>query len=153
VKKQSVKNFKQPSLPLSKIDKATVEIYIDGASRGNPGNSGAGVLIRDKVGNIHKVKRSLGILTNNQAEYEALITGLNSAKELKKSHLKIYTDSLLLANQINGIWRVHNPKIVDLHKKARELIKGFSQVEIEHIPRELNREADKLANQAIDEYP
>ncbi|HEX9831355.1 MAG TPA: ribonuclease HI family protein [Thermodesulfobacteriota bacterium] len=148
-----MKNVKQPSLPLSKIDKATVEIYIDGASRGNPGNSGAGVLIRDKVGNIHKIKRSLGILTNNQAEYEALITGLNSAKELKKGHLKIYTDSLLLANQINGIWRVTNPKIVALHKKARELIKDFRQVEVEHIPRELNREADKLANEAIDEYP
>ena len=153
MKKQSVKNFKQPSLPLSKIDKGTVEIYIDGASRGNPGNSGLGVLIKDKVGNIHKIKRSLGILTNNQAEYEASITGLNSAKGLKKSHLRIYTDSLLLANQINGIWRVNNPKIAILHKKARELIKGFSQVEVEHIPRELNREADKLANQAIDEYP
>ncbi len=145
-------NFKQPSLPLSKIELATAEIYIDGASRGNPGNSGVGVLIKDREYNTHKIKRYLGILTNNQAEYEALITALNSAKELKKSHLKIYTDSLLLANQINGMWRVNNPKIAALHKKARELIKEFRHVEVKHIPRELNREADKLANQAIDEY-
>jgi ribonuclease HI len=127
-------------------------IYIDGASRGNPGASGLGVLIKDREGNIRRIKRYLGILTNNQAEYEALIAALKAAKELKKSHLKIYTDSLLLANQINGVWRVHNPKIRALHKKAKELISEFEGVEIKHIPRELNREADRLANEAIDEY-
>jgi ribonuclease HI len=133
--------------------KVPLEIYIDGASRGNPGRSGAGVLIKDKNGNIYKIKRNLGILTNNQAEYEALITALQSAKELKRSHLKIYTDSSLLANQINGNWHVRDSKIRVLYKKARELIAEFEQIEIEYIPRELNREADRLANEAIDEYP
>jgi len=147
-----VSSRKQPSLPFSKGAHAPVDVYIDGASRGNPGISGLGVLIKDKEGNIHKIKRPLGIITNNQAEYEALLTALSAAKELKKSHLKIYTDSLLLANQINRKWRVRNPKISILHNKARELMAEFEQVEVEHIPRELNREADKLANQAIDEY-
>ena len=134
------------------IRELPLEIYIDGASRGNPGRSGAGVLIKDRNGNIYKIKRNLGILTNNQAEYEALITALQSAKELKRNHIKIYTDSSLLANQINGNWRVRDSKIQVLYKKARELIEEFEQIEIEYIPRELNREADRLANEAIDEY-
>jgi ribonuclease HI len=164
VKKLTKKNFKQLKLSLDGFEPLTssgstvesvkqfLEIYIDGASRGNPGMSGVGVLIKDKDGNIYKIKRNLGILTNNQAEYEALITALQSARELKKKHLKIYTDSSLLANQINGNWRVRDSKIAVLCKKAKELIAEFGRVEIEHISRELNREADKLANIAIDEY-
>jgi ribonuclease HI len=152
VKKRTRTSFKQLSLSLGS-GKAPLEIYVDGASRGNPGSSGAGVLIKDIDGTIHKIKRNLGILTNNQAEYEALIIALQAAKELKKNHLKIYTDSSLLANQINGNWRVRDSKIAVLYKKARRLIEKFKQVEIEHIPRELNREADRLANEAIDEYP
>jgi ribonuclease HI len=151
VKKRPTADLKQPSLSFGSTE-STVEIYIDGASRGNPGNSGLGVLIKDKQGNIHQIKKPLGILTNNQAEYEALITALESAKKLQKSHLKIYTDSLLLANQVNGIWRVSNPKIANFYKKARALMAEFEQVEINHIPRELNREADRLANEAIDDY-
>jgi ribonuclease HI len=133
--------------------KSSLEIYIDGASRGNPGRSGAGIVIKETNGSIHKIKKNLGILTNNQAEYEALINALKAAKGLKKNHLKIYSDSLLLVNQMNGSWRIRNPDILALSKKARSLIKGFEEVEIIHIPRESNREADKLANAAIDEYP
>ena len=132
--------------------KAPLEIYIDGASRGNPGRSGIGVLMRDIDGGVHEIKRDIGIATNNEAEYEALITALQSAKELKKNNLKIYTDSSLLANQINGNWRVRDYKIAALWKCAKELMAEFEEVEIKHIPRELNREADRLANRAIDEY-
>ncbi len=152
MKKYSTVKPKQHSLPLNSTVKTTAEIFIDGASRGNPGSSGLGVLIKDEDGNIHEIKKPLGILTNNQAEYEALLTALTKAKELKKSHLKIYTDSLLLANQINGKWRVNNPKITTLYNKARELIAQFERVEVSHIPREFNQEADRLANLAIDEY-
>lgn len=151
-KRRLVSSGKQPSLPFRKGTPAPAEVYIDGASRGNPGISGLGVLIKDKEGNTHRIKRSLGVTTNNQAEYEALLTALIAAKRLKKSHLKIYTDSLLLANQINRKWRVSNPKILTLYNKARELMAEFERVEVKHIPRELNREADRLANQAIDEY-
>jgi ribonuclease HI len=132
---------------------SSLEIYIDGASRGNPGRSGAGILIKEANGRTHRIKKKLGILTNNQAEYEALIDALNSAKKLKKTHLKIYSDSLLLVNQINGSWRVRDSDLIVLFKKARGLLKEFKQVEINHIPRELNKEADLLANAAIDEYP
>jgi ribonuclease HI len=152
VKKQQKTGFKQLKLSLDRV-KGPVEIYIDGASRGNPGRSGIGILIRDIDGIIREIKRGIGIATNNQAEYEALITALKSAKELKKNHLKIYTDSSLLANQINGIWHVRDSKIAALWKCAKELIADFEVVEIEHISRDLNREADRLANKAIDEYP
>lgn len=144
--------YKQLNLSNNTLN-SSLEIYIDGASRGNPGRSGAGILIRETKGSIHRLKRYLGILTNNQAEYEALINALKAAKGLKKNHLMIYSDSLLLVSQINGNWRTRNPNILALSKKARSLIKGFKHVEVHHIPRELNREADRLANAAIDEYP
>ncbi len=151
MKKKPKTGFKQLKLSLGSV-KAPLEIYIDGASRGNPGRSGVGVLIRDVDGGVHEIKRDIGIATNNEAEYEALITALQSAKKLKKKHLKIYTDSFLLANQINGSWRVRDSKIAVLWKCAKELISEFEEVKVEHIPRELNREADRLANRAIDEY-
>lgn len=151
MKKQPKTGFKQLKLSLDNA-KVPLEIYIDGASRGNPGRSGVGVLIRDADGGIHQIMRDIGIATNNEAEYEALITALRFAKELKKNHLKIYTDSFLLANQINGSWRVRDSKIASLWKCAKELIVEFEEVEVKHIPRELNREADRLANRALDEY-
>ncbi len=152
MKKQPRLNYRQLDLSLN-ILTSSLEIYIDGASRGNPGRSGAGIFIKDTNGGIQSIKKYLGILTNNQAEYEALINALRAAKELKKTHLKIYSDSLLLVNQINGTWRVRDSNIQALFKKAKSLIKGFKQVEIHHISRELNKEADRLANAAIDEYP
>jgi ribonuclease HI len=141
---------RQPRLTKGKNGIPT-EIYIDGASRGNPGNSGLGILIKDK-NKDHRIKKYLGILTNNQAEYSAFITALEFARKLKKDSITIYTDSLLLANQINGIWQVESPNIKPLYEKAKKLLGEFKQVEVRHIPRELNREADRLANEAIDEY-
>ncbi len=152
MKKQPKVRYKQHRVSYTTLN-SSLEIYIDGASRGNPGRSGAGILIKETNGSTHRIKRYLGILTNNQAEYEALINALKAAKELKKNHLRIYSDSLLLVSQINGNWRTRNPNILALSKKARSLIKGFKHVEVHHIPRELNREADRLANAAIDEYP
>lgn len=151
MKKQPKTGFKQLKLSLDSV-KVPLEIYIDGASRGNPGRSGVGVLIRDVDGGVHEIKRDIGIATNNEAEYEALITALQSAKKLRKNHLKIYTDSSLLANQINESWRVRDSKIAALWKCAKKLIAEFEEVKIKYIPRELNREADRLANRAIDEY-
>lgn len=129
-----------------------MEIYIDGAARGNPGESGIGVLIRDETGKTSEIKKYLGTRTNNQAEYTALITALEESNEHRGKNINIYTDSLLLANQMNGLWKVKHPEISVLNKKAKELLKNFKEVTIRHIPRELNREADRLANLAIDEY-
>jgi len=127
-------------------------IHIDGAARGNPGESGIGVLIEEENGGSREVKKYLGTRTNNQAEYTALITALESSREYRNREILIYTDSLLLANQMNGLWKVKHPEIKELYTKARSLIEGFSRVTISHVPREENLEADRLANLAIDEY-
>jgi len=152
VKKNQIVKPKQNRLPIEDLDNSSVEIYIDGAARGNPGNSGIGVLIRETKDKNREVKKYLGTKTNNQAEYTALITALESANDLKERQIKIFTDSLLVANQINGIWKVRHPEIITLNKKAKQLLQNFKNITIQHIPRELNSEADRLANLAIDEY-
>lgn len=139
-------------MPFKKAQKKGVEIFIDGAARGNPGESGIGVFIIDENGGTREIKKYLGTRTNNQAEYTALITALQSAKEHSKKSIQIYTDSLLLANQINGVWKVKNPEIAVLNKEAKKLLKAYRETSISHIPRERNKEADRLANLAIDEY-
>lgn len=128
------------------------EIFIDGASRGNPGIAGIGVLIRVDGVLIEEIRVHIGIRTNNQAEYEALLAALRKAKELKKSRIHVFSDSLLLANQINGLWRVKDASIRKLFAQARELLGGFDEVTVTHIRRELNTEADRLANEGIDDY-
>ncbi len=152
MKKNQIVKPKQNRLPIEDLDNSSVEIYIDGAARGNPGNSGIGVLIRETKDKNREVKKYLGTKTNNQAEYTALITALESANNLKERQIKIFTDSLLVANQINGIWKVRHPEIITLNKKAKQLLQNFKNITIQHIPRELNSEADRLANLAIDEY-
>jgi len=147
-----VANFKLLDLAKYKSEKEFAEIFIDGASRGNPGSSSIGIVINDSKGNLYKVKKYLGTLTNNQAEYQALITALKYAKKLKQATLKIHTDSLLIANQINGIWKVRAPEIKIVYKEAMRLISNFMKVEVNHIPRYLNQEADRLANEALDDY-
>ncbi len=130
----------------------TVEIYIDGAARGNPGESGIGVYIKESKGSVREIKKYLGTKTNNQAEYTALITALESAEDFKNSPVRIFTDSMLVANQINGLWKVKHPEIIPLNNQAKNLFKNFKNISIKHIPREQNSEADRLANLAIDEY-
>jgi ribonuclease HI len=125
----------------------TIEIYIDGASRGNPGDSGIGIIFKNNE--QYNFKKYIGIGTNNNAEYTALITALEIAINSKLIKLKIHTDSMLVANQINGSWKVKDPDIRILFSKAKILIEKFS---ITHIRRELNSEADLLANEAINEY-
>ncbi len=144
--------LKQDSLPFNKAGNKRLDIYIDGAARGNPGESGIGVLIREESGGTREVKKYLGTRTNNQAEYTALITALESVHNHKSQEIRIFTDSLLLANQMNGIWKVKHPEIKELYTRAKGLLQGFRQVTISHIPREENGEADRLANLAIDEY-
>lgn len=139
-------------MPFKEAEKNCIEIFIDGAARGNPGESGIGIFIVDEKGGTREIKKYLGTRTNNQAEYSALITALKSAKEHTKKSIKIYTDSLLLANQINGVWKVKNPTIAVLNEEAKKLLKDYNETSIIHIPREENKEADRLANLAIDEY-
>lgn len=126
-------------------------IYTDGACRGNPGEGGIGVVIKDDDGNIIKrISRYIGRTTNNQAEYTALLSALKSVKDYNPEYLKIHSDSELLVNQMVGIYSVKNAAIYKLYSKAKEMINKYLNVEFEHIPREKNREADLLANNALD---
>jgi ribonuclease HI len=122
-------------------------IYIDGASRGNPGMSACACVIKDKKGGIiYKKGKFLGKTTNNYAEFSALKLALQKAKKLKPSSVKIYSDSSLLVNQFNGIYKIKNPKLFNLMAEIRMLALKFKSVTIEHISRDLNIEADRLAN-------
>lgn len=129
----------------------TLILHTDGASRGNPGEAGIGALIEDGDGQVvGKVARYMGTATNNQAEYSALIEGLKAAIELGADRVEIYADSELVVKQINGLYRVKNPDLQERHAEARALLSKFGGHLVKYIPREKNKEADALANEAID---
>ncbi len=126
-------------------------IYFDGASRGNPGRAGAGIWMTDGEGKkISEVSRYLGHKTNNQAEYWALLLGLREAKRRGGTSLHIFTDSELVERQIKGTYRVRDLNLKALHRTVQENLRAFSSFEIESIPREKNKDADRLANEAIE---
>lgn len=129
----------------------TLIIYVDGASRGNPGKSGAGAVIKTEAGKtLKRLKKPLGVTTNNVAEYMALIMALEEAKALGGEDVRVFADSELLVKQINGEYRVKSEGLKNLYSHAVTLKQGFSGFGITHIPREKNKEADILANSAID---
>lgn len=130
----------------------TTEVYIDGASRGNPGESGIGVLVIRPDGTTEEIREYIGRGTNNEAEYKALIRALGYLVDEDISEVKIHTDSQLVASQMKGLWRVKDPKLRMLHSEAKKLASSLPTFEIEYIPRENNSEADGLANEAIDRY-
>jgi ribonuclease HI len=129
----------------------TLRVFTDGAARGNPGPAGLGVVIEDEHGmRLRGLHRWLGVATNNEAEYHALIEGLKAVAEWKPDRLEIYLDSKLVVEQVNGRWKVKEARLQALQTKAKELLAGFPEVEIRHVERERNKAADALANQAID---
>jgi len=123
---------------------------IDGGSRGNPGPAGYGVHI-EYNGTIVELKEALGIATNNIAEYRGLLSALQWSVKKGIQSLHIRSDSELLVKQMQGKYRVRNAKLHKLHGEATVLAEKIGQVKYEHIPREKNKEADKLANKAMDE--
>jgi ribonuclease HI len=126
-------------------------VYTDGAARGNPGPAGAGVYIEDECGeSVDEVSRYLGETTNNVAEYCALLVGLERAGTLGANVVEIRSDSELMIRQMTGKYRVRDPRLQTLHRQARALERSFKQVDYLHVRREKNREADRLANRAID---
>ena len=125
---------------------------MDGAARGNPGPASYGVRIVAPGGGIlAELCAPLGETTNNVAEYRALLAALEWAEAHGAGPLEVFTDSLLLANQIRGVWKVRDPKLRGLYLEARGLISRLASFSIRHVPREENREADRLANRALDE--
>lgn len=126
-------------------------IYADGGARGNPGPAGSGAYLEDETGEpVARVYKYIGETTNNVAEYSALIFGLKEAQRRQAKSVLVRMDSQLVVRQILGEYRVKEPTLQKLHAQAKALSEGFSSFEIEHIPREQNSEADKLANLAID---
>ncbi|MCM8781427.1 MAG: ribonuclease HI family protein [Candidatus Omnitrophica bacterium] len=128
-----------------------ISIYIDGASKGNPGPAGVGVVICEGERILKNISNFIGKTTNNIAEYMALIYALQEALILKAENITINTDSQLLYRQIKKEYRVKNPNITNLYKQVMHLLSGFNEFKINFIPRKENRGADKLANKAIKE--
>ncbi|OGX45882.1 MAG: hypothetical protein A3G38_02135 [Omnitrophica WOR_2 bacterium RIFCSPLOWO2_12_FULL_51_8] len=126
-----------------------LELYVDGASKGNPGPAGVGVVICRGKETVKNISSYIGKNTNNAAEYTALIYALEEALALKADKLKIYTDSELVYRQIRQEYKVKNPVIAGLYARARRLMQAFRDVSVVYIPRGENRGADKLANLAV----
>lgn len=128
-----------------------VTIYTDGAARGNPGPAAIGATIKDETGNlITSVSRRIGITTNNQAEYRAIITALDKAVSLGAKQVMVKSDSELAVNQINGRYKIKNAGLRPLYQEVVKLTGALESFKITYIPRARNSEADALANKALD---
>jgi ribonuclease HI len=128
-----------------------VIIYTDGAARGNPGPAAIGVIIKDETGRVAAtISRRLGATTNNQAEYRALIAGLEKALALGARHIVIKSDSELVVKQLNGIYKIKNAGLRPLYQEVVRLTGSLESFSISYIPRSQNAVADALANRALD---
>lgn len=139
----------QPSLFGSAPGRSAVA-HIDGGARGNPGPAGYGVRIESN-GEVVELKAALGVATNNVAEYRGLIAALAWAAAHGVSRLHVRSDSLLLVKQMQGEYRVKNEGLKPLSEEARRLVGRIGHVRFEHVRREQNQDADRLANEAMDE--
>ncbi len=129
-------------------------LFCDGASRGNPGPAGAGAALFNPRGEVAaQLARYLGETTNNVAEYQALILGLQEAARLQARKLQVFADSELLVRQLNGQYRVKSPHLLPLWRLVKNELQNFETYTISHVPRAENRLADELANQGIDQRP
>lgn len=124
-------------------------VYFDGASRGNPGPASIAYVVVDD-GVVKKHGEKIGEATNNEAEYQALLRGLEAASDLGYDAVEAVGDSELVVRQVAGDWSVNAENLAPFHSSVREVVNGFSSFSIRHVPREANSEADALANQALD---
>jgi ribonuclease HI len=126
--------------------------YIDGGARGNPGPAGYGVRIERPDGTlVEEFGASIGVATNNVAEYQGLLAALGWARARGHRAVHVRSDSLLLVQQMRGVFKVKHPGLQPLHASARLLAHGIGRVSFEHVRRESNQHADRLANSAMDE--
>jgi ribonuclease HI len=141
----------QPSLFGPTTAGASAIANIDGGSRGNPGPAGYGVRIELPDGAVVELKQALAHATNNVAEYRGLLAALRWAITQRVARLRVRSDSELLVKQMRGEYRVKNPGLQPLYEEARSLTREFDRVTFEHVRREFNKDADRLANEAMDE--
>lgn len=138
---------------VSEATKSDAIIYTDGGSRGNPGPSASGfVIMNDRQEVIAQGGEYLGITTNNQAEYHGVRLGLEKAKELGLRKVDFRLDSMLVVNQMNGIYTIKNRDLWPINERIRHLVSHFEQVTFRHVPREMNQLADTQVNRVLDEH-
>ncbi len=127
-------------------------IHTDGAARGNPGPAGAGGILRDAADGtvLAEIAAGLGHATNNVAEWTAVRLALEEARRLGATHVDLRLDSELVARQISGVYRVKHPDLKPIHAAAMKLLRSFDGYTVGHVPRALNKDADRLSNIAID---
>lgn len=131
--------------------RGVVTANVDGGARGNPGPAAYGIVLRDAGGApLLEAGKCIGRATNNVAEYYGLIAALDAARERGVTRLRVESDSELLVRQMEGRYRVKSPDLKPLHERALKLSRGFEFFEVGHVPREKNREADRLVNEALD---
>ena len=129
-----------------------VKIFADGGSRGNPGPSASGFVVLDMEDTVLVDQGVyLGITTNNQAEYTALKLALEACVKIRAKEVDVYMDSLLVVNQMRGIFKIRNRDLWPIHQAVVDLVKKFEHVDFNHVPRELNKLADAAVNRALDE--
>src|SRR3954447_5802428 len=130
-----------------------VIIEADGGARGNPGPAGYGAVVRDADTGavLREVADGIGVASNNVAEYRGLIAGLQAALDVGAAEVDVRMDSLLVVNQMSQIWKVKHEAMRPLASQAAALVRQFRRVEFRHVPRELNKHADRLANEAMDD--
>lgn len=149
--------YTEPEQFVDKNTTSTTEVilYADGGSRGNPGPSAAGFVIVDDAGSEHKILHEagvyLGVTTNNQAEYQALKFGLEEARKIGIRTVHVRMDSMLVVNQMKGIFKVKNRDLWPIYDATKRLVNQFEKVTFTHVPRELNKLADAEVNKTLDE--
>jgi ribonuclease HI len=140
------------SLPKNQLVPEEVKVFTDGGSRGNPGPSASGFVILDMEDNILVDKGMyLGVTTNNQAEYTALKLALEECQKMGVLEVEVYMDSLLVINQMKGIFKVKNRDLWPIHDAIKRLARQFKKISFSHVPREFNKLADAAVNRALDE--
>ena len=129
-------------------------IYCDGGARGNPGPAAIGAVVLDPSTDpptrLATVSERIGVATNNVAEYRALVAGLEAARPFRARRARVRLDSQLLVRQLEGAYRVKQPHLRPYFERAKELLKDYEDIDIAHVPREENTEADALVNAALD---
>ena len=146
----------QGSLPFAGEDRKVDELllYCDGGSRGNPGPSAVGAVVFDATTDplelLASVSEYIGVTTNNVAEYQALISGLEAVADLHARVMRVRADSMLMIKQLRGEWRVKHENMKPLYAEARALLAAYDVVDLQHVRRELNTQADALVNEALD---
>lgn len=148
--------YKQKKKMEEVVEKPTTEVteiklYGDGGSRGNPGPSASGFVLMDMNDKILEINGEyLNITTNNQAEYHSLKLGLERAKQIQAKIIHVYMDSMLVVNQMKGIFKVRNKELIGVYENIRSLMNDFEKVTFTHVPRELNKLADGEVNRILD---